>query len=188
MGPHGTLGLSGGDAQPSGSWVSHLHHSVTGLGTDVNHSYLTTCSHLRSPGVTLGRGGGGRPGPARPKRPGEPFRYVKWSIQDRAQGGPLKAPSARSRQPGAGRCRPTTPECHSTPYNSVPGPGIVIFWRTGVHQKTHILVTFPPLGVARGGPGGGVAGHPWDTPLGRPGPAQPQSSPNGPGSHLDALN
>ena len=31
-------------------------------------------------------------------------------------------------------------------------------------------------------------GHPWHTPLGHTGPAQPEPSPDGPGSRLDTLN
>ncbi len=60
---------------------------------------------------------------------------------------------------------------------------MVVFWRTGVHQKTGILVTFSPPGTARvcqpPGPG---------DPQGRPGPAQPQPSPYGSGSALNTPN
>ena len=64
---------------------------------------------------------------------------------------------------------------------------MVVFWRTGDPQKTGMLVTFSPLGVAWGGPGGGGGGCTPD-PLGHTGPAQPQPGQNGPGSHLDAPN
>ncbi len=39
---------------------------------------------------------------------------------------------------GLGGRRQAAPECHSTPYNYVSQSGMVIFWRTGLHQKTEI--------------------------------------------------
>ncbi len=110
-----------------------------------------------------------------PKPSGAQFRGAKWTFQCRSQCRPPRGPSAQPRTPGA-RSRPrATPECHLAPYNSVSGPSMVIFWRTGVHQKTHILVTFSPLGVPRSGPGGGGGGTtaPWAT--------QAQPGQNGPG-------
>ena len=139
-----------------------------------------------------GRGGGTLASPAAPsplgtpKPPGAQFRGAKWTFQSRPQGRPPKGPSAQPRTPGAGRRPRTTPECHLTPYNSVSGPSMVIFWRTGVHQKTHMLVTFSPLGVPLGGPGWGGGAH--QPPMGHPGPAQAQPGQNGPGSHLDTPN
>ncbi len=120
-----------------------------------------------------------------PKPPGAQFRGPKCVFQSRVQGRPQKVPRAQlGTLVGWHRLR-ATPECHSTPYNSVSGPSMVIFRRTGVHQKTHIRATFPPLG----GPGhGGVGrgGHP-----NRPGPPRRSpgaSRPNGPGSSLEAPN
>ncbi len=61
---------------------------------------------------------------------------------------------------------------------------MVIFWRSGVYQKTHILITFALLGVP--GVALGAGGH--ANPLGHPGPAQTQPGQNGPRSRLDAPN
>ena len=61
---------------------------------------------------------------------------------------------------------------------------MVVFWRTGDPQKTENFVTFSPLGVAWGGPGGGggrgTPDPPWDA------PAQPGQ--NDLGGHLVTPN
>ena len=58
---------------------------------------------------------------------------------------------------------------------------MVIFWHTGAHRKTGILVVFPPTRTHRGGLGGGGANVHNAT---KPSPVQTQ----GPGSQLDTLN
>ena len=109
-----------------------------------------------------------------PKPRGAQFRCAKWTFQSRPQGRPPKGPSAQPRTPGAGRRPRTTPECHLTPYNSVSGPSMVIFWRTGVHQKTHVGHIFTPGGPPGWPWGRGQHPNPPGPPRPSPGPARPK--------------
>ena len=116
------------------------------------------------------------PAPAQPKWLGERFRHAKWSIQDRAQGGPPKAPNARSGQPGAGRRRLTTAQRRLAQYNTVSRHNMVIFWHTGLHRKTWVFDKFSPLRVAWGGPDPHPLWRPpWDAPA-RPSPSPAQTA------------
>ena len=118
---------------------------------------------LGVPGVA-GRGAPQPPWdtPAQPRS--SPVKTARGAIQTRQlehlKSGPRRATECskcKTRATGGWAHYWATPECHSTPYNSVSGPSIVISWCTRTHQKTHMLVTFSPLEVARSGPGGCVS-------------------------------
>ena len=50
-----------------------------------------------------------------------------------------KRKSRASEGPKRGRRHPPTAQCQWTPYNTVSGPSMVIFWHTGLHQKTDFV-------------------------------------------------
>ena len=96
------------------------------------------------------------PSPAWPNGPGDHLNALNRAFEDGHQGRPPRAANARSGQPEAGRRHRTTPERCPTPYNSVSGSSIVIFWHTGTHLEITTLVTFSPLEVAQRPLGEGV--------------------------------